>query len=496
MKFLAILKDSLREAVDYKIFYVMIGLSLLLAVLALSLSFTPVPGGERVVREFALLPLNADAPDLDHAQAVSMLFQARPVRFTAKSVEPLAGEPDAPSSRFRVVLEAEFATADAANKAEADPAQVEAFVRQRFGHIAGGAMLEAEDVHIKGWKGLKIAVLGRNLGGRQATIELQTRPTAATGRFWPHQPAIFFGALPLMPQAAGGVALFQVIDVIEGGLIGRFGSIVAVLIGVIITAFFIPNMLRKGTVDLLVVKPIRRSRLLLYKYVGGLTFIFLNAAVAVGAVWLALGVRTGVWPVSFLASVLVLTFFFAILYSVSTFFGVLTRSPVAAILLTVAAWFILFIVGVGHNVIETFRALDRTARALHDKLGDEGLQALQAVGEVAGEGRRPGQRRVTFEDMRFEENWFTRTVSVLHAVLPRTNDLDQLLERRLRHDLAFGTPSPPPRADKPPPELPGGIPLPQLQVKPPPPAETFGVSAAFIAVFLALACWRFATKDY
>jgi ABC-type transport system involved in multi-copper enzyme maturation permease subunit len=494
VKFLAILKDSLREAVDYKIFYVMIGLSLLLALLGLSMSFTPVAGGEQVVREFAILPLNADAADLDQAQAATILFQAHPVRFNVKTVEPLPDEPDAPSSRFRVVLEAAFATADAANKAEKDPAQLEAFVRQRFGHIEGQSMLEAQEVHVKGWTGLKIALLGRNLGGRQATIEVQTRPTPATIRFWPHQPSIFFGALPLMPASAGGVPLFRFLDIIEGALIGRFGSIIAVLIGVIITAFFIPNMLRKGTVDLLVVKPIYRSQLLLYKYIGGLTFIFLNAAVAIGAVWLALGVRSGLWPMSFLYSALVLTFFFAILYSVSTFFGVLTRSPIAAILLTVGAWFFFFIVGVGHNVLETFRALDRTARALHDKLGDEGLKALQQVGEGGGNG--PGRRGPSIEDMRFEENWFTRTVTVLHAVLPRTNDLDQILERRLRHDLAFGSGTPPPREDKPPPELPGGIPLPQLQVKPPSLGETFGVSAAFIAVFLGLGCWRFATKDY
>ena len=36
------------------------------------------------------------------------------------------------------------------------------------------------------------------------------------------------------------------------------GAWVALLTGVIITSFFVPNMLRKGTVDLLLVKPIQR----------------------------------------------------------------------------------------------------------------------------------------------------------------------------------------------------------------------------------------------
>ena len=121
---------------------------------------------------------------------------------------------------------------------------------------------------------------------------------------------------------------------IEDVIVGGIGSGIAMLIGIVITAFFVPNMLRKGTVDMLLVKPISRVTLLLYKYVGGLTFIFLNTVVAVGGVWLALGLRSGVWATGFLVMILVITFFFAILYSVSTLFGVLTRSPIVAILLT------------------------------------------------------------------------------------------------------------------------------------------------------------------
>jgi hypothetical protein len=269
--------------------------------------------------------------------------------------------------------------------------------------------------------------------------------------------------------------------------------VIAVLVSIVITAFFIPNMLRKGTVDLLVVRPIHRTTLLLYKFVGGLTFIFVNTAVAVLGIWLALGLRSGVWAPTFLLTILVLTFFFAILYSVSALFGVMTRSPIACILLTCAAWFLLFIVGFLHNIFETFRSIDRVAQALHEKLGDEGMQALQ--GE-AGDGGRRGGRGPTREDLRFNENWFTRGVSVVHALLPRTNDLSQLTDRRLQHDLALGEVTMPAREDKPPPVLPGGIPLPQVGAKPPSALETFGVSAAFIAVMLGIACWWFATKDY
>src|SRR5579864_6171739 len=114
MKFLAILKDSVRETIDAKVFYVMVGLSLLLTVLALSVSFTPVPGAQQIVRHSAALALSSDTTDLNSAQTFDVLFRARPVQFTVNSVAPLDGEPDAPGSRFKVVLTAQFNTPEAA----------------------------------------------------------------------------------------------------------------------------------------------------------------------------------------------------------------------------------------------------------------------------------------------------------------------------------------------------------------------------------------------
>src|SRR5262245_34925712 len=48
MKVIAMLKDSLRETLDAKLFYVMVGLSLLTVVLAASVTYTPVTMEERL----------------------------------------------------------------------------------------------------------------------------------------------------------------------------------------------------------------------------------------------------------------------------------------------------------------------------------------------------------------------------------------------------------------------------------------------------------------
>ena len=58
MKYLAILKDSFREAIDSKVLYVTVGLSLLLTLLVVSISFRPVPADEAlqtIVNQFRLV---------------------------------------------------------------------------------------------------------------------------------------------------------------------------------------------------------------------------------------------------------------------------------------------------------------------------------------------------------------------------------------------------------------------------------------------------------
>jgi ABC-type transport system involved in multi-copper enzyme maturation permease subunit len=227
------------------------------------------------------------------------------------------------------------------------------------------------------------------------------------------------------------------------------GSWVAILTGVIITSFFIPNMLRKGTIDLLLAKPISRWMLLLYKYVGGLSFIFFNNLVAVGGIWLVLGWRSGIWANWFLLLVPVLTFFFAILYAVSTLFGVMTRSTVAAILITCGAWFFFFLVGTAYQVFES------------------------------GE-RKEEKQRVPPDKQQFTNNTFGRAVKLVHTVTPRTSDLSYLGSVLIMSDFLTGDPA-----------MSAKLSSSKMNWK-----ESLLVSGIFIFVMLSLACWWFATKDY
>ena len=230
---------------------------------------------------------------------------------------------------------------------------------------------------------------------------------------------------------------------IEDFLVNGIGAWIGILLGVVITAFFIPNMLRKGTIDLLLVKPIHRTTLLIYKYLGGLSFVFLNSVVAVGGIWLVLGLRSGIWSFGFLATILVLTFFFAILYAVSALFGVLTRSAIVSILITCFVWAILWVVGQIYIGLDLVRSESRIRSQIPD--------------------------------------WVYTTAEVVHFVLPRTKDLDLLTAKLLSADALTEAEIRQMKMDRTT-SITWG--------------ESLGVSGAFIGVMLGLACWRFARKDY
>ncbi len=210
MKFLAILKDSFREAIDAKVFYVMVGLSLLLTLVAFTLTFTPTASGERLM-QFAAAPLNLDAEDLAEMNRNPEEFTRRVtdqvgegkrrVAYALVSTHPAAGAPDAPGSPFQVVVSATYLFPKDAEKIKEDPAEAIDHIRQRFGAYDNLKIVEAAEVRrVDRPAGVQApaAPLLPFLGQPQTFyFEVTTRPTAATPRFWWHNLSLFFGALPI-----------------------------------------------------------------------------------------------------------------------------------------------------------------------------------------------------------------------------------------------------------------------------------------------------------
>lgn len=127
---------------------------------------------------------------------------------------------------------------------------------------------------------------------------------------------------------------------------------VGLLIAVLVTASIIPQMFEPGSLHLLLSKPVSRSLLFLSRYIGGCAFVCISAGYMIGGVWLVLGLRFNLWDQKILLSIPIYLFMFAIYYAVSSLAGVYYRSAIVCIGLTVVFWAACFGIGLLKGVLE------------------------------------------------------------------------------------------------------------------------------------------------
>lgn len=472
MKYFAILRDSLRETIDGKVFLVMMILSLLAMLVTASLSFTPQPpetAVQAITRSFDRFVIfsfdpkdfvdyqvedfkqtnNISRPwkgeyefDLHVIDGAKLPFKAlvmilgtsgRRARPTGMSPNPdLEGDAKARRDELQKIQQ------EAAKKppeeqhqfiekrlmelvAKVKPAELEEFIKNQF---ASRGNLEISSIKMAG---------GPN-GDGITNFRVQARAKANTFNLWPHKLGLFFGALDTgMELPIGPMVLL-----IENYVVGSIGAAIFLMISSIMTSFFVPNMLRKGTVDLIISKPIHRWALLLYKYIGGLLFMFINTFVLIGGFWLVMGLRTGLWGPSFLFMILVLTFEFAVYYAVSVLAAVLSRNTIVAIMATCITWAALFVVGQAYAWSQPSKGNEASA--------------------------------------------FHTGAKIVYKSLPRVRDLDKLSEYIVAIDLL--------QSDS---EQKKEL---STSVQNTSWTGSIAVSLAFIGVLLSFACWRFSTRDY
>ena len=291
---------------------------------------------------------------------------------------------------------------------------------------------------------------------------------------WPHEVKLFFVWNTGMSLSLRDIAYY-----LENYAINGIGSWLFSMLAVIITASFIPNMMQKGAVDLLIAKPIRRWELLLSKYVGGLFFAFLLFVFTVLGIYLLLGLRVGLWSPNFLLAIPVLTFQFAILYAVSTLAGVLSRNAIVAILVTLLFWLGLFAIG---KLYDGVRNREREAKKLED-LKNEGT-SFNPIDPETGKSISMEEVLNKADPNRplwgFVPKALFPVIKVTHAVSPRAFQLDYKMGRLIAEGVLTDRQLKERGWDEPPPAT---------------WAEVLLVSSAFIGVMLGLSYLRFATRD-
>lgn len=147
--------------------------------------------------------------------------------------------------------------------------------------------------------------------------------------------------------------LRQIGESILSFLVSRLVGNIGVFIALLVTASIVPQMLDSGAIDLLLSKPVSRPLLFLSKFLGGCSFIFLNAAFLITGLWLIVGWRFDIWSEGLLWTIPVFVFVFAVYYSVSTLAAVVWRNAVVSIVVSILFWAVCFTVGVARNGLET-----------------------------------------------------------------------------------------------------------------------------------------------
>jgi ABC-type transport system involved in multi-copper enzyme maturation permease subunit len=470
MQFLAFLKDSFREAKSGWMLQIMLALAFILVMLVASVGFHPITVQDQLSEPLRFMTRMIGLNPAEYDRVGHPEFSIDDVKASNKA------EPWKSDYTFDFIVACpsieDVHKAQKGGQQDGLPTtrpQINQFLRQTMPDYE---TVEVEDAYSDA---SFYAVAGAALAADPPVPGKQLRfPVHVSGSkiddplAWPHRVSVLFvWDIPLIKPSLRDGLYFM-----ENWVVNQIGGWVLLFVGVVVTAGFIPSMLAKGSLDLLLSKPIGRSRLFVYKYIGGLTWVFVLTSLTVFGFWLAIGIRSGFWTLNFLATIPVLTFYFAILYAVSAATAMFTRNALASILVTIIAWGMLWGIGRINDSIESRReaAAERAQKLAalipSDNNARDGLLA-QMEAETPLWGVIPTSTFPVF--------------TTLHTLSPRTYQLDDRLSRIIAEGVLSPYQLKKRGFDKSPRESWG---------------EMIGVSLAFIAACLGLSCWRFETRDH
>jgi ABC-type transport system involved in multi-copper enzyme maturation permease subunit len=494
-KFIAMLRDSYKEAVDGWIFPVMFVLSTIVILLVACISYSPLPldaGLEKVLRSDQLRFVNQDR---GNSTRVGQFF------YQAKSSEvKIIKEGDKPwDSEFSFTFEAASSfpgmtgvemdnTKEPTNVKQIQSNDLDAF-RAAVRYWASKPGEPKPEYSDELAKEFVMQLMTDVLQLKEVTVEKQKPKGIINGFFpgnkftinakglknkaaWVHTPGLFFGLVPIeLLETTLGKQVYNV----ESRLVNGLGAWILLLTGVIVTAAFIPNMIRKGSIDLLISKPISRSMILIYKYLGGMFFVFLLTAYTIIGLWVAVGLSSGTWGVGILTAIFGITFYFSILYAFETLIGVLTRNVIVSIVATIVFWAVLFVLGFAYNTVKAINSID--FRQMQQAAAQSKEKTKEQKKDV--EKEKPVEVEITrSEKDKPIPDPFEPILKLANRLTPRTNDVDDMTSLAIAADTLAPAE------------------IRQMKKDQYSWAEIISISSFYIILFILLALLRFNTRSY
>lgn len=286
----------------------------------------------------------------------------------------------------------------------------------------------------------------------------------------------------------------------------------ASILALVSTAGMIPDFIASGAVELTLSKPVTRVRLFLTKYVLGLLFVALQVLIFASACFLVLGIRGGAWEPGVFLAIPLVVLFFSYLFSLCTLLGLLTRSTIAALLLTLLCWLFFFSLNATDQIV--LQGRETTILSIEKlQAGIERAEKSKARGDRSPEQLAELDRQIADRGAKIAEahgplrKWekAARAVYLGKTIFPKTSETTDLLRRVLddRMNLSeqdeadngpdatvsFGTPMSPADTMRIADRLDAVLKKRSI-------GWVLGTSLAFEAFILALACWIFARRDF
>ena len=311
--------------------------------------------------------------------------------------------------------------------------------------------------------------------------------------------SFLFGATNIKSDFSGsGTRLVQevvYIMIFTNLIAGGWLTFIAIILALISCASIFPDAMKEGAAGMLMTKVPSRFQVFLAKLTGSLFFVFIQVGLFVVIVFVAFRWRLGVWNFSVFWYVPAVLLVFLNLYSFMVLFGVMTRSVMTSIMLTMLVW------GISAGIdwaISYQEAAYQTSQSF--EFGEPTISegAASEVGAPTEEGMREDVqlRKSRVNESEGDPQILSRidTLRIIHSFFPKNSPIMASAEKKLVLDGILASAS-------------GGDVLKELENegdfeaamdKLTPNDSIFysiGTSCIFAFVMLSIAGWFFCRKD-
>lgn len=129
------------------------------------------------------------------------------------------------------------------------------------------------------------------------------------------------------------VELDAVVSGVEG-IVSVMLFTIGIFMALFATSSLIPGLLQAGFIDLFISKPLNRFQILGGRFLGAVTIVAFNIFYLIILTWLIISIKSGVWNWNFLLAGFIILFTFAVLFSMMTFLGIISKSGPFSLMVT------------------------------------------------------------------------------------------------------------------------------------------------------------------